>query len=113
MAIFIIFFLGEQRIESRTYDTQIANLREEVERLEEQKRRLILQISQESLRISSLKVDSEGKPISLNDINTIILKKKVTFKEKSPSSPPSDIERILELCKSWFSTLLPNLAINN
>ena len=101
MAIFIIFLIGEQRIEAKNYDMKIKKLRYEIEELEDQKRRLIMKINDELLNISTRKIVVEGKNISLKDIKFLFLTENTpsSVKEKNLVYYSSDFEKLFEFFK--------------
>jgi len=101
MAILIIFLIGEQRIEAKNYDMEIKKLKYEIEELEDQKRRLIMQINDELLNISTSKIVVEGKNISLKDIKFLFLNENTSshVKEKDMVYYSSDFEKLFELFK--------------
>ncbi|MEJ5285476.1 MAG: hypothetical protein ACP5Q5_10475 [Brevinematia bacterium] len=101
-AICVIFFVGEQRLESRNYDIEIKKLEREISELAEYKQKLILEYNNEYQNFVKRSVDTSAKPISLNDIKIIEIKKPSSekIKDESKKQNLSDFEKFINLLKT-------------
>lgn len=104
-AICIIFFIGEQRIESRNYELEIKRLEREIAELEELKQKLTMQYNNEYINFAKSSTSSRSKPISINDIKLIEIEKSSTQNkiEDMKSRKISDFEKFISLIKNKLS----------
>ncbi len=100
-AICIVFFVGEQRIDSRNYEFYIQKVKRHIRELEEQKQQLLLEYNNEYLNFVQSSIKTDSKPISINDIKIIEVKTKSSPQQKIKREETiSDFERIIKLIKN-------------
>ncbi len=105
-AICIIFFIGEQRIESRNTEIEIKKIEKQILDLEAYKQKLLMDYNNEYQDFARKGIDiSSTKPISINDVKIIIISKedkKTNLKEEKKGNL-SDFEKFINIIKSKIS----------
>lgn len=101
-SILIIFFIGEQRIESKNNELLLKRIENEIKELEEIKQQLILEYNREYQYFTQKKINSPAKPISINDIKIIELKgrSEVLKDAEEKEKTSSDFEKIIKFIKN-------------
>ncbi|MCX7820225.1 MAG: hypothetical protein N2258_00935 [Brevinematales bacterium] len=101
-AICVIFFVGEQRLESRNYEMEIKKLEREISELEEYKQKLILEYNNEYQNFVRQSIDTTARPISLKDVKIIEIVKPTSSSKEAENKEQniSDFEKFINLLKS-------------
>ncbi|MGC8765728.1 MAG: hypothetical protein ACP5QT_07565 [Brevinematia bacterium] len=98
--IFIIFFIGEQRLELKNNELLLKKIESEIKELEETRQQLILEYNNEYRSFSQRRIDTKSKPISINDIKIIELNTKLKTSQKAKEETSSDFEKIIKFIKN-------------